>query len=86
MLLEEKRNLKSSVYHRRRKKYTRFPAFSHRLLGSAALGDHLAASAKTKGSKYLAPQGESATGMNQIRAVGSKGPFYHVCGAVGAGR
>lgn len=69
-----------------RNKCMYFPAFSHRSLGSPALRDHLAASAKTKGSKYLAPQGESAIGMNQVRAVGSKGRFYHVCGAVEAER
>lgn len=49
-------------------------------------GDHLTASTKMRDSKTLASQGESATGMNQIRAVGSKGCFYNVCGAVGAGR
>lgn len=54
-----------------------FPAFSHRLLGSAAPGHPFAAPAKKKkGSKSLAPQGESAVGMNQIQAVGSKGHFY----------
>ena len=69
-----------------RSKHLYFPAFSHRLLGSAALGDHLAASAKTKDSKYPAPRGESAIAVNQIQAVGSKGCVYRVCGAVGAGR
>lgn len=37
-----------------RNKYTYFPAFSHRLFGSAVPGDHLAASAKTN---TLLPKG-----------------------------
>lgn len=43
-----------------------FPAFSQRLLGSAALGDHLAASAKMRGSKYLAAQEAGAVRMNEV--------------------
>lgn len=74
------------MVEKERNKHAYFPAFSHRLLGSAALGDHLAASAKPKGSKSLAPQGLSAIGMIHIQSVGSKGRFYHISGAAGAGR